>query len=172
MGKRSRHSTQTHSPAESVATVFESGTNRELAQTRVRGSRLHPLNPDRPSPWPQSATQSLALLLPWNLFNLIVAVLYTTCQRFIAFVFAPPRLPKGAKVGQPRGRIAIIGGGLTGVSSAAHGASGLYCSAEIAAIGHGFDVALFDEKDKLGGIWADVNRTSGLQVCTRLRRVS
>jgi len=158
MGKRSRHSTQTHSPAESVATVFESGTNRELAQTRVRGSRLHPLNPDRPSPWPQSATQSLALLLPWNLFNLIVAVLYTTCQRFIAFVFAPPRLPKGAKVGQPRGRIAIIGGGLTGVSSAAH------------AIGHGFDVALFDEKDKLGGIWADVNRTSGLQLNSVLYR--
>jgi phytoene dehydrogenase-like protein len=37
-----------------------------------------------------------------------------------------------------RGRIAVIGAGLTGVSSAAH------------AVGHGFDVVIYEKQDKVG----------------------
>ena len=51
-------------------------------------------------------------------------------------------------------KIAIIGAGITGVTSAAH------------CIGHGFDVALFEagSEDELGGIWSRVNNTSSLQI--------
>ncbi|KAL9006736.1 MAG: hypothetical protein Q9188_000514 [Gyalolechia gomerana] len=62
-----------------------------------------------------------------------------------------PPLPK-AILGRPR--IAVIGAGLTGVSSASH------------CVGHGFDVTLFEAGDEksLGGIWSRVNYTSGLQI--------
>lgn len=48
----------------------------------------------------------------------------------------------------------MIGTGLTGVSSAAH------------CVGHGFEVTLFEAqgKDHVGGIWSQVNSTSGLQI--------
>lgn len=39
---------------------------------------------------------------------------------------------------KPRGRIAVIGAGLTGVSSAAH------------AIAHGFDVVIYEQSDSIG----------------------
>ena len=38
----------------------------------------------------------------------------------------------------PKGRIAVIGAGLTGISTAAH------------AIAHGFDVVIFEKSDKIG----------------------
>ena len=38
---------------------------------------------------------------------------------------------------KPRGRIAVIGAGLTGVSSAAH------------AIAHGFDVVIYEQSDSI-----------------------
>ncbi|KAL8944888.1 MAG: hypothetical protein Q9216_000178 [Gyalolechia sp. 2 TL-2023] len=62
-----------------------------------------------------------------------------------------PPLPK-ASLGRPR--IAVIGAGLTGVSSASH------------CVGHGFDVTLFEAGDEqsVGGIWSRVNNTSGLQI--------
>ncbi|THG98025.1 hypothetical protein EW026_g4088 [Hermanssonia centrifuga] len=70
-----------------------------------------------------------------------------------------PRPPRTAKQPtKPRGRIAVVGAGLTGISSAAH------------AISHGFDVVIYEQSDKVGGIWANVNATSGLQLNSLLYR--
>ncbi|KAL4891134.1 hypothetical protein BDV59DRAFT_203852 [Aspergillus ambiguus] len=81
---------------------------------------------------------------------------YMLFQALINWFFAPvPPPPKSDVDGLPRKRVAIIGAGLTGVSSAAH------------CIGHGFDVQLFESRSKekgLGGIWSRVNSTSSLQI--------
>nr|KAK5449030.1 hypothetical protein LTR18_002118 [Exophiala xenobiotica] len=78
--------------------------------------------------------------------------LYNFIQWILAKIFSPNPPTPGARL--PRPKIAIIGGGLTGVSAAAH------------CIGHGFEVTLFEacDEDHLGGIWAKVNTTSGLQI--------
>lgn len=57
-------------------------------------------------------------------------------------LLSPTPPPPHAHLGRPR--IAVIGAGLTGVSSAAH------------CVGHGFDVTLFEAGDEksLGGIWS------------------
>ncbi|AEO70705.1 uncharacterized protein THITE_2122393 [Thermothielavioides terrestris NRRL 8126] len=62
--------------------------------------------------------------------------------------------PPGPSTRLSRPRIAVIGAGITGVTSAAH------------CIGHGFDVAIFEAggEDQLGGIWSRVNNTSSLQI--------
>ncbi|KIJ62461.1 hypothetical protein HYDPIDRAFT_176544 [Hydnomerulius pinastri MD-312] len=65
----------------------------------------------------------------------------------------PPR-----RIEHPYARIAIIGAGLTGVSSAA------------TAISHGFEVVIFEKADRTGGIWAHENKTSGLQLNSLLYR--
>lgn len=52
----------------------------------------------------------------------------------------------------PLGRVAIIGAGITGISTAAH------------FLTHGFEVVLFEKYDSIGGIWARVNSTSSLQL--------
>lgn len=83
----------------------------------------------------------------------IVARLYQLVQILISFFFAP--LPPKQHIRQkPLGHVAIIGAGVTGVSSASH------------LIGHGFEVTIFEQGDEsnLGGIWSRVNKTSGL-VC-------
>jgi hypothetical protein len=74
-----------------------------------------------------------------------LSFLYILLQRILDLVFspAPPLAKKGAKLRRPR--LAVIGAGLTGVSSAAHWA------------GHGFDVQIFEAASKkkgLGGIWS------------------
>ncbi|EGG08412.1 uncharacterized protein MELLADRAFT_52200 [Melampsora larici-populina 98AG31] len=56
------------------------------------------------------------------------------------------------------GRIAIIGAGITGVASAAH------------CVANGFEVVLFEKKDRTGGVWNDVNSTSSLQLNSWLYR--
>lgn len=70
--------------------------------------------------------------------------------------------PKPPRPGQPLGRpkIAVIGAGITGVSSAAH------------CVGHGFDVHIFEAgpRKELGGIWSRVNSTSGLQIHSLMYR--
>lgn len=57
-------------------------------------------------------------------------------------LLSPTPPPPHAHLGRPR--IAVIGAGLTGVSSAAH------------CVGHGFDVTLFEAggEKSLGGIWS------------------
>ena len=62
--------------------------------------------------------------------------------------------PPGPSTRLSRPKIAVIGAGITGVTSAAH------------CIGHGFDVTIFEagSEDELGGIWSRVNNTSSLQI--------
>ncbi|KAJ4485662.1 hypothetical protein J3R30DRAFT_3441050 [Lentinula aciculospora] len=87
-----------------------------------------------------------------------ILLVYQFLQHIIARLLSPnPPLPN-AKLNRPR--IAIIGAGLTGVSSAAH------------CVGHGFDVKIFEagDRNRLGGIWARVNNTSGLQIHSLMYR--
>lgn len=68
--------------------------------------------------------------------------LYQLFQWIADKLLSPTPPPPNGKLSRPR--IAIIGAGITGVSSAAH------------CIGHGFDVQLFEKegRDGLGGIWS------------------
>lgn len=72
----------------------------------------------------------------------IVNWVYQAIQFFIAQLFSPDAPPPRDNLDGPR--IAVIGAGITGVSSAAH------------CVGHGFDVTLFEAKrrEHLGGIWS------------------
>lgn len=85
---------------------------------------------------------------------------YTLVQWLLAKIFSPNPPAPGARLRRPK--IAVIGGGLTGVSAAAH------------CVGHGFEVTLFEArgKDHLGGIWSNVNTASGRSVYTALMAVS
>ncbi|PIL34408.1 hypothetical protein GSI_03183 [Ganoderma sinense ZZ0214-1] len=83
---------------------------------------------------------------------------YVLVQHLIIWLFKPHPPPSPELPQQVNGRIAIIGAGLTGVSSAAH------------AIAHGFDVVIYEQTDQVGGIWAHVNKTSGLQLNSLLYR--
>ncbi|MBW0508124.1 hypothetical protein O181_047839 [Austropuccinia psidii MF-1] len=51
-----------------------------------------------------------------------------------------------------KSRIAIIGAGITGISTAAH------------FLTHGFEVMIFEQSSQVGGIWSRVNSTSALQL--------
>ncbi|KAI0766412.1 FAD/NAD-P-binding domain-containing protein [Trametes elegans] len=74
-------------------------------------------------------------------------------QLFIIQLYKPSPPPKpDQSQSAGRARIAVIGAGLTGVSSAAH------------AVAHGFDVVLYEQEATVGGIWAHVNETSSLQL--------
>ncbi|KAJ8516717.1 hypothetical protein ONZ45_g6002 [Pleurotus djamor] len=98
--------------------------------------------------------------VPFRLMTLLLDILYILLQRAIIIFFKPPSSKCCKPLSAPYGRIAVIGAGLTGVSSAAH------------AISHNFEVVIFEAnaRDKLGGIWAHVNRTSGLQLNSLLYR--
>jgi NADPH-dependent 2,4-dienoyl-CoA reductase/sulfur reductase-like enzyme len=65
-----------------------------------------------------------------QLFNKPFVFVYYLIQRLLDFLLSPTPPPPGAELSRPK--IAIIGAGLTGVSSAAH------------CVGHGFDVSLFE----------------------------
>ncbi|KAJ5909290.1 hypothetical protein N7504_003933 [Penicillium tannophilum] len=90
--------------------------------------------------------------------------LYWVLQLVLSYVFAPvPPPPEASSTSPdtPRQRVAVIGAGLTGVSSAAH------------CVGHGFDVQIFESRSQdkgLGGIWSRVNSTSALQVNSLMYR--
>ncbi|KAK4134668.1 FAD/NAD(P)-binding domain-containing protein [Trichocladium antarcticum] len=73
--------------------------------------------------------------------------------QWLADKILSPR-PPGPSTRLSGPKIAIIGAGITGVTSAAH------------CIGHGFDVTLFEAGGEaaLGGIWSRVNNTSSLQI--------
>lgn len=84
--------------------------------------------------------------------------IYLLIQYVLDLVLSPTPPPPNASLDRPK--IAIIGAGLTGVSSASH------------CVGHGFDVQIFEagNRDTLGGIWAKVNNTSGLQIHSLMYR--
>lgn len=83
-----------------------------------------------------------------QLINSPFEFVYSLIQWVLSAVLSPTPPPPNAHLGRPK--IAIIGAGLTGVSSAAH------------CVGHGFDVTIFEagDRESLGGIWAKVNNTS------------
>lgn len=71
---------------------------------------------------------------------------YLIFQKILRYVFSPvPPPPTTGKSGVPQKRVAVIGAGVTGISSAAH------------CVGHGFDVQVFESRSQdkgLGGIWS------------------
>ena len=71
-----------------------------------------------------------------------IQFLYSILQFLLDSLLSPTPPPPHAHLSRPR--IAIIGAGLTGVSSASH------------CVGHGFDVTIFEAGDEksLGGIWS------------------
>lgn len=73
--------------------------------------------------------------------------IYRILQVILIHIFSPTPPPPTTNDSKniPRKRVAVIGAGLTGVSSAAH------------CVGHGFDVQIFESRPKdkgLGGIWS------------------
>ncbi|KAJ7681745.1 FAD/NAD(P)-binding domain-containing protein [Mycena rosella] len=100
------------------------------------------------------------LLNPMTAIKAIWRVLYVLVQYIVIAIFKapPPKSPDQPR--NPYGRIAVIGAGLTGVSSAAH------------CISHNFEVVIFEAAPRsgLGGIWSHVNSTSGLQLNSHLYR--
>ncbi|CEQ39049.1 SPOSA6832_00560 [Sporobolomyces salmonicolor] len=145
----------------SDSTAVDTGSAPRRSRTRVAASAmLH---------WPTA------------LFFTIVRWLYYIYQDVISWVFSPVASPSPFPAGtearlidsassslqnyeplkpgqKPYGRIAIIGAGLTGVSSAAH------------AVDHGFDVVIFEAEESVGGVWARENKTSQLQLNSILYR--
>ncbi|PWY97602.1 FAD/NAD(P)-binding domain-containing protein [Testicularia cyperi] len=87
----------------------------------------------------------------------VVSYFYQWVQIIIAYVFAP-KLPSQHVAQKPLGHVAVIGAGVTGISTASH------------LIGHGFEVTIFDEAEEIGGIWSRVNSTSGLQISSLMYR--
>ncbi|TFY78192.1 hypothetical protein EWM64_g5819 [Hericium alpestre] len=101
--------------------------------------------------------QVLRLLSPKRALYLALIIAYVLIQAVFILLFKPAP-PKDEKLRRPFGRIAVVGAGLTGISSAAH------------CIAHNFDVVIFEADDRPGGIWAHVNKSSGLQLNSLLYR--
>lgn len=99
----------------------------------------------------------LDFLSPWKMIKFISAIVYAMCQRIITLMYKP-HVPKRHATVRSRGRVAVIGAGMSGISAAAH------------AFSHGFDVIIYEESDHLGGIWAKANSSSGLQLHSILYR--
>jgi hypothetical protein len=89
--------------------------------------------------------QSLFTLCITNPLLSIFSIFYFLTQTFFAWIFGPSRHQTKSFQGLPKRKIAIIGAGLTGISSAAH------------CVSHGFEVKIFEARGKekgLGGIWS------------------
>ncbi|KAJ7264991.1 FAD/NAD(P)-binding domain-containing protein [Mycena haematopus] len=100
------------------------------------------------------------ILNPMNAVKAIWRVCYVLVQYIIIAIFKAPPPMNPDEPRNPYGRIAVVGAGLTGVSSAAH------------CISHNFEVVIFEASPRsgLGGIWSHVNSTSGLQLNSHLYR--
>ncbi|GAA5982633.1 hypothetical protein JCM5350_002128 [Sporobolomyces pararoseus] len=94
---------------------------------------------------------------PVHLSLIALRYVYLAYQSILAYIFSGEYqpLPENHKF---LGRIAIIGAGLTGISSAAH------------AVDHGFDVVIYEAEESVGGVWARENSTSQLQLNSFLYR--
>ncbi|KAF2453806.1 dimethylaniline monooxygenase (N-oxide forming) [Lineolata rhizophorae] len=84
--------------------------------------------------------------------------LFHLFQKLVIALFSPKTPKPHQSLLGPR--VAVIGAGLSGVSGAAH------------CIGYGCDVMIFERhpRDGLGGIWAQVNENSGLQISSVMYR--
>ncbi|KAI1470558.1 FAD/NAD(P)-binding domain-containing protein [Daldinia caldariorum] len=111
---------------------FRAGAGRELND--LSNPLIHPFN-------------FVSKILQWQF-----QIGFLIFQWFADKLFSPTPPGPSTQLGRPK--VAIIGAGITGVTSAAH------------CIGHGFDVVIFEAGDKksLGGIWSKVNNTSSLQI--------
>ncbi|KAN0066401.1 hypothetical protein ACQY0O_000495 [Thecaphora frezii] len=104
-----------------------------------------------------TAATTARSLSPYHIASHLVSLVYQWLQLVIAFCFAPYTPDKRAKQ-KPLGHVAVIGAGITGISTASH------------LIGHGFEVTLFEQSSEVGGIWSRVNSTSGLQIHSLMYR--
>ncbi|WAR62037.1 hypothetical protein PtB15_14B131 [Puccinia triticina] len=87
------------------------------------------------------------------------AVIYGLIQTVIIYLFAPSTDAITLEPSpNPLGRIAIVGAGITGISTAAH------------FLAHGFEVVIFEQSPTIGGIWSRVNSTSSLQLDSLMYR--
>ncbi|KAL4402288.1 N,N-dimethylaniline monooxygenase [Malassezia pachydermatis] len=84
-----------------------------------------------------------------SVFLGLVVYIYEWIQVPISWAFSPLPPPKH---GKKFGHVAVIGAGLSGISTASQ------------LVSHGFEVTIFEAGSKSGGIWANVNSTSGLQI--------
>ncbi|PKI84466.1 hypothetical protein MVES1_001525 [Malassezia vespertilionis] len=94
---------------------------------------------------------AICCLFMWalSLVNAVLIYVYECIEVVINYLYSPlpPKQP-----GNKFGHVAIIGAGLSGISSASQ------------LISQGFEVTIFEEHDETGGIWARVNESSGLQI--------
>ncbi|WFD01261.1 hypothetical protein MYAM1_004023 [Malassezia yamatoensis] len=91
----------------------------------------------------------------WSWVNPILLWVYEVIELIISYFFSPVPPPKHQK---PFGHVAVIGAGISGISSASQ------------LVSQGFHVTIFEEASETGGIWANVNSTSGLQINSILYR--
>ncbi|KAI9615107.1 hypothetical protein H4Q26_011646 [Puccinia striiformis f. sp. tritici PST-130] len=108
----------------------------------------------------RASSLSDAILGPLgNFLASLWVVLFGLLQNVIIYLFAPNTDAITLEPSSnPLGRIAIIGAGITGISSAAH------------FLAHGFEVVIFEQSETIGGIWSRVNSTSSLQLDSLMYR--
>ncbi|KAK4702535.1 hypothetical protein P7C70_g3687, partial [Phenoliferia sp. Uapishka_3] len=141
----------------------------ELSNTTAVDNMTHPARLGNQSPILHLL--SSVLMAPYNLVQYLVIAGYLLYQRMIMIIFSPTYTPPppGTK---PFGKIAIIGAGLTGISSgkslflAPTADTEMLSLRRTAAhcVAHGFEVTIFEAESDVGGVWARVNSTSSLQL--------
>ncbi|KAI0078014.1 hypothetical protein K474DRAFT_991089 [Panus rudis PR-1116 ss-1] len=78
-----------------------------------------------------------SLFSPTRFLRFVSRTSYIVLQRLIIWVFKPSPPKHACQHTKPLGRIAVVGAGVSGVSSAAH------------AIAHGFDVVIYEKGDRV-----------------------
>lgn len=91
----------------------------------------------------------------WSIINAVLLKIYEAIEIVVSFFFSP--LPP-TRTKDKFGHVAIIGAGISGISSASQ------------LVSQGFQVTIFEASSETGGIWAHVNKTSGLQINSILYR--
>ncbi|GAA5963752.1 hypothetical protein JCM3765_006839 [Sporobolomyces pararoseus] len=128
-------------------------SDSESDSTVVTGSIV----PDQTRPSRSKSPLVSIYRFPVHLGLIALRYVYLVYQCILAYVFSGEYQPL-PETQNPLGRIAIIGAGLTGISSAAH------------AVDHGFDVVIYEADESVGGIWYRENSTSQLQLNSFLYR--
>lgn len=92
----------------------------------------------------------------FGLLNAVLLYIYECIEVLISYFFSP--LPPVPRPENKFGHVAVIGAGLSGISTASQ------------LVAQGFQVTIFEADSESGGIWANVNSTSGLQINSMLYR--